>query len=692
MHRTTHPCAEKNTNIAPANADAVDPAFYLSMYPDLARNGITAETAERHYREHGAGEGRACNTWMMQSSYAEGVRAISAEYAAYSTSLSQKQGAASEINDAVEELPIHVYVLVRTSSRPDEFRRCIRSILAQTYSKISIIACHDTAGSAEYLEPFRTHPRIRYFQVPKIQPTATQTLPDYSYNLYCNYLLNAIPDTPTANATPGHPRNSEKIYAIFLDDDDEFSHPLAISAICRSLSDNRRATGAENCCAIWKFLRPDLVVFPKQLRPGLGAVLPPLAVGEISTSSVCFPVSLARQVGAKWTNRPCGDFHFFSALLIPDHFHARPPTVFIPSIMAKTQSSTRIGGHGHSSWAREEDADADPTFDRAFYLAAYPDLWAAGIHTRRDAETHYRLYGRAENRRACAVVGAQTIDANRHGDPIPSLDALPPPGTPAHISAALESVRERTMKRFGWTKLTTNVDVEANANAGPTANWAVFFGVYTNRDLEAILAFTCGVRYIIWGGSDIDPLSRHAQATLKEVSRMSNCVHIAISDCIYKSARVAFGTAAHIINATTTFHLFCEDSAFRRSPIDARAGAADTLLIFNGQTPGRENVYGEPIYSKVVDRLAADERAVGIKILFSSTLNVPHDQMPNVYRRCFLMLRLTAFDGNASSVQECKRMSVPAVHNLSEYGLKWDTVDDVVDHIWTAYKKAPRAK
>jgi hypothetical protein len=32
-------------------------------------------------------------------------------------------------------------------------------------------------------------------------------------------------------------------------------------------------------------------------------------------------------------------------------------------------------------------------------------------------------------------------------------------------------------------------------------------------------------------------------------------------------------------------------------------------------------------------------------------------------------------------VQEMKAMDIPVVHNLSDYGLKWDSVDDIVEHI-----------
>ena len=55
--------------------------------------------------------------------------------------------------------------------------------------------------------------------------------------------------------------------------------------------------------------------------------------------------------------------------------------------------------------------------------------------------------------------------------------------------------------------------------------------------------------------------------------------------------------------------------------------------------------------------------------------------MPEIYKQCFIILRLTMFDGNANSVQECEAMNIPVIHNQSEYGLKWDTIESIVHHI-----------
>lgn len=99
------------------------------------------------------------------------------------------------------------------------------------------------------------------------------------------------------------------------------------------------------------------------------------------------------------------------------------------------------------------------------------------------------------------------------------------------------------------------------------------------------------------------------------------------------------------------------------------------VFIFNGQTPGREHIYGKKIYTEIMRRLPQ------YSYILSNTLQEPHENMPNIYSQCFIMLRLTKYDGNANSVQECEAMNIPVVHNQSRYGLKWNTVEDIINHI-----------
>jgi len=96
------------------------------------------------------------------------------------------------------------------------------------------------------------------------------------------------------------------------------------------------------------------------------------------------------------------------------------------------------------------------------------------------------------------------------------------------------------------------------------------------------------------------------------------------------------------------------------------------IFIFNGQHKDRCHVYGEKYYLEVIKKLPQ------YNYVLSNTLNAKWEDMPNIYKR---MLRLTNHDGNANSVQECEAMKIPVIHNQSDYGLKWENIDDIIQHI-----------
>ena len=65
--------------------------------------------------------------------------------------------------------------------------------------------------------------------------------------------------------------------------------------------------------------------------------------------------------------------------------------------------------------------------------------------------------------------------------------------------------------------------------------------------------------------------------------------------------------------------------------------------------------------------------------------NCTYENMPGIYKQCFIALRLTEYDGNANTVQECQAMNIPIVHNQSNYGLKWSCCSDIIHHIKNSY-------
>ena len=287
-----------------------------------------------------------------------------------------------------------------------------------------------------------------------------------------------------------------------------------------------------------------------------------------------------------------------------------------------------------------------PEFDWYFYIH-YNDLASNKINNHIAALEHYWAYGQYEDRRICKVIKTS-----------PKLIQIPNNHLftfvkQCHVSSGLKMFKERFMNKFQFTPY--------NNNNEP----CVFFGLYTDEDLK-ILNKHNGLKYIIWGGEDINPLQNHCKFTIEEVLRTHNIIHLAISICIYNRLKLF-----NIPSIYIEFNLV-NQSLF--SPIQNNE-CGNKIMIFNGQTPGREHIYGKHIYEQIMKILPQHE------FILSNTLNLPHEEMSNIYKQCFVMLRLTKYDGNANSVQECESMKIPVIHNQSDYGLKWNSIDDIIEHI-----------
>lgn len=287
----------------------------------------------------------------------------------------------------------------------------------------------------------------------------------------------------------------------------------------------------------------------------------------------------------------------------------------------------------------------EQNFDWRFYINYYPDLLKAGINTEKKARNHYIKHGMKENRRT-----HQIIQQSNHIPSIPAVNILSNINQ-IHVSKGISMFEKRVKDKF---KLISYIN---------TTNPSLFFGVYTDEDLYKLKNHT-NIKYIIWGGEDANPNLQHSLSTLNEVKLLHNTVHISISECIYHRL-----LSQNISSVLIDFNLV-DNNLFK--PVNIKG---PNIFIFNGQTPGREHVYGKEIYNEIMKRLPQ------YSYVLSNTLNESYKNMPKIYSTCFIMLRLTKYDGNANSVQECEAMNIPVVHNQSKYGLKWNTVEDIINHI-----------
>jgi len=137
-------------------------------------------------------------------------------------------------------------ILVRTSGRPNYYKRCIESIRRQTYSNFKIIVSYDDEQTFDYVK--RSHPdfyvKVKRQPIPSPRPLIFDPFVGRRrmlspYNLYFNKMIGLC----------------QNGYIIFLDDDDMFADSDALFLLYRNIK-------SENDLVFWRVGFPNNRVLP----------------------------------------------------------------------------------------------------------------------------------------------------------------------------------------------------------------------------------------------------------------------------------------------------------------------------------------------------------------------------------------------------------------------------------------------
>ncbi len=271
--------------------------FYTTIYPDIKALNLDKETALLHWKNYGINN-RICCLEKLQSIFNENLSKIDKELFIYKK---QRDILIKKNIIKKEEL---INILIRTSNRPNLFKSCIDSILNQHYSNYKVIITYDKIESLEYLKKYENNNKIQYYFINIDNPNK------YKFNLYCNFLIDKVNDG----------------YIMFLDDDDILTHNYVLNIINDNLKLN-------NNLLIWKFMRPDRLIYPKDINN--------IILGTIDTTCFCFHNSFKNTT--KWTDKQCGDFYFITDLISKNKFNIK----FINFILTRTSYNNKIANYGN---------------------------------------------------------------------------------------------------------------------------------------------------------------------------------------------------------------------------------------------------------------------------------------------------------------------------------------------------------
>ena len=192
---------------------------------------------------------------------------------------------------------------------------------------------------------------------------------------------------------------------------------------------------------------------------------------------------------------------------------------------------------------------------------------------------------------------------------------------------------------------------------------AFFFGCYNNQDYSKIRGHR-DLAVVIWGGTDCNTVAG-------KFKFKPNVFHLAISEQIHQKL-LEVGIEPSQVLPIKLRLLDYQD-------YDQVAELGQSVYIYTAEHSTRaQTIYGQKVYNEVILRLPH----INFIVAYGQ---YSKKEIIDVYKRCFIGLRLTKFDGSANTVQELALLGRPCVHNGTyPTSLGWSSVDDVVRHIETA--------
>jgi hypothetical protein len=214
------------------------------------------------------------------------------------------------------------------------------------------------------------------------------------------------------------------------------------------------------------------------------------------------------------------------------------------------------------------------------------------------------------------------------------------------------------LKRFG-ERFVTRWNLQAYSN--PQAP-AVFYGLYPHLSRKTLAAHR-GLAIIVWGGSDF----LYATTELLELLQSKkNIRHIAPSPWIANDLRLA-GIPFKYLPVCC-----CNLDSFDTSPLG-------TAVYFYSPPVASADVYGSEMVKRIRKKIPT------VPFLFAWNRgrgSVPHDRVKELYKQCFIGLRLTRHDGLSTTVAELGLAGRRCVWNGdSPNAIPWATTDDVITAI-----------
>jgi len=200
-----------------------------------------------------------------------------------------------------------------------------------------------------------------------------------------------------------------------------------------------------------------------------------------------------------------------------------------------------------------------------------------------------------------------------------------------------EAFGEPFLKKYGLENIKSS-GIKYNKNYSIPC---VYFGCYTDRDVNLIKRNKSIFKIIVYGGTDATKVQN-----LKKLKEIKNLYHVAISDYVSEDLRI-LNIPHKKIAITPIDH---SKYNFKLEPL------GKSVYIYTGSGPQAEK-YGYSVYSKV------QEIMPHLDFNICRFGDYSREDLINIYKDSFIGLRLTDHDGLPNTVIEMGLMGRRVIYN-----------------------------
>lgn len=218
------------------------------------------------------------------------------------------------------------------------------------------------------------------------------------------------------------------------------------------------------------------------------------------------------------------------------------------------------------------------------------------------------------------------------------------------ISESVKFFKDKILKRY-------NFDEYSNINDG-----CVFWGMYRDEDFNYLKNHK-GKKIVVWRGSDAMNSAKYS----KQILELDNIIHYSISSFTYNSLKK---------NKIQSILKPIRPTDIYKNP----APRGNSIYFYHGSgKDSAKKFYGGDLLSEI-------KKNVPYRIIVAGHQTYNETQLNEIYRKCFLGLRLTEHDGLPNTVCELGLMGRNCIHNGDLPNcIKYNNIDDIIFNINKEY-------